>query len=69
MNTQGTRYLNPPARPRTRERPTFLAPPEPAPVHDQLVMSHGPDTRPDAQANHACLNTLAISSWIIAAGG
>jgi hypothetical protein len=41
----------------------------PQPVHDLLVMSHGPETRPDARSNHACLNSLTSRSWIIDAGG
>lgn len=70
MNTQGARYLNRHAAPRRAPiEPRFLAAPTPPPVHDLLVMSHGPGTPPDAQANHACLNTFTSSSWIIAVGG
>jgi hypothetical protein len=43
--------------------------PRPAPTHDLLVMSHGPDAKPDDRSNHACLNSFARSSRIIAAGG
>ena len=39
------------------------------PVHDLLVMSHGPETTPDDRSNHACLNILTSNSWIIEAGG
>jgi hypothetical protein len=49
--------------------PLFIDEPRPAPVHDLLVMSHGPDTKPDDRSNHACLNNLASSSWIIEEGG
>jgi hypothetical protein len=55
--------------PQTRPMPLFIVTPEPAPIHDLLVMSHGPDTKPDDRANHACLNSFARSSRIIAAGG
>ena len=41
----------------------------PAPTHDLLVMSHGPDANNDDRSNHACLNSFARSSWIISAGG
>lgn len=70
MNTYGARF-----KPRhhgrggTRHLPRFIDAPQPQPVHDLLVMSHGPETRPDDRANHACLNSLASSSWIIEAGG
>jgi len=40
-----------------------------APIHDLLVMSHGPDASRDVRLNHACLNSLASSSWIIPCGG
>jgi hypothetical protein len=49
--------------------PAFLETPHPAPVHDLLVMSHGPGTRPDDRSNHACLNSFASNSRIIEAGG
>jgi len=49
--------------------PRFIEAPDPAPIHDLLVMSHGPETKPDEHTNHACLNSLTSSSWIIAAGG
>lgn len=41
----------------------------PAPTHDLLVMSHGPDADPEARSNHACLNSFVSSSWIIPSGG
>ncbi len=49
--------------------PQFIEPARAEPVHDLLVMSHGPGTRPDDHANHACLNSFARSSWIIADAG
>jgi hypothetical protein len=49
--------------------PQFIEPTPRAPTHDLLVMSHDAGTRPDERANHACLNSLTSSSWIIAAGG
>jgi hypothetical protein len=52
-----------------RPLPRINAAQEPPPVHDLLVMSHGPDVQPDDRANHACLNSLARSSWIMSAGG
>ena len=70
MHTQGARET--PGRytlPGPRPAPQFIEPPRPAPVHDLLVMSHGPETRPADRANHACLNSFARSSRIIAAGG
>ena len=57
------------ALPGPRPTPRLEETPEHAPIHDLLVMSHGPDTRPDDRANHACLNSFARSSRIIAAGG
>jgi hypothetical protein len=39
------------------------------PTHDLLVMSHSPDAMPGDRSNHACLNSFASSSWIIASGG
>ena len=52
-----------------RQPPQPSGTPEPAPVHDLLVMSHGPDSRPDDRANHACLNSFTRSSWIMSDGG
>ena len=49
--------------------PRFIETPEPAPIHDLLVMSHGPDTTPGETANHACLNSFTSNSWIMASGG
>lgn len=70
MNTYGARYKpGQSAQDRTRPQPQFLEAPQPSPVHDLLVMSHGPGTLPGDQANHACLNSFASSSWIIAEGG
>ena len=55
--------------PGPRPAPRTIEAREPAPVHDLLVMSHGPDAKPDDRSNHACLNSFARSSRIIAAGG
>jgi hypothetical protein len=52
-----------------RQLPPFIETLEPAPVHDLLVMSHGPDARPADRSNHACLNSFTSSSWIMSAGG
>jgi len=49
--------------------PPFTDNPGPAPVHDLLVMSHGPDAQPADRSNHACLNSFTRSSWIMSAGG
>jgi hypothetical protein len=49
--------------------PRFIDAPGHQPVHDLLVMSHGPGTRPEDRSNHACLNIFTSSSWIIEAGG
>ncbi len=49
--------------------PTPPARKAPAPTHDLLVMSHGPDAGPDGRSNHACLNSFTSSSWIIPSGG
>jgi hypothetical protein len=69
MDANGARYTHGDPEPRTaRPAPRFIETPEPAPVHDLLVMSHGPDARPDDRANHACLNSLASISRIISAG-
>jgi hypothetical protein len=70
MDTNGAR--NTPGTPIPREPlplPRFPKPPPQAPVHDLLVMSHGPETTPDARSNHACLNSFTSRSWIIASGG
>ena len=64
MNTHGARYRQDPGGP----TPPFDEPPPPPPVHDLLVMSLGPEARPDDRANHACLNSLTSRSWIMAAG-
>jgi hypothetical protein len=70
MHTNGAKQDNrQPPLPQTRHVPPHMEPPEPAPIHDLLVMSHGPDTTPDDRSNHACLNSFARSSRIIAAGG
>jgi hypothetical protein len=47
------------ARPRGATKPT----------HDLLVMSHGPDAEHAGRSNHACLNSLRSSSWIMPPGG
>lgn len=49
--------------------PRFIETPEPPPVHDLLVMSHGPDAQAGDSANHACRNSFTSSSWIMSAGG
>lgn len=70
MDTNGARYKPGSRAPKgTPNMPQFIETPEPAPVHDLLVMSHGPGTQPDERSNHACLNSFTSSSWIIAAGG
>jgi hypothetical protein len=71
MNTHGARYhhtgegLPEGARP----MPRFIEPPQPAPIHDLLVMSFGPGIQPDERANHACLNSFTSNSWIMSPGG
>jgi len=57
-----------PDRPRPERAQPECHAPAPAPVHDLLVMSHGPETRPDARTNHACLNILTTRAWISSAG-
>ncbi len=52
-----------------RPLPRLDASPEAPPVHDLLVMSHGPDSQPGERSNHACLNSFTRSSWIMSAGG
>ena len=70
MDTNGAKYqpgfLDPQG---PRNFPRFTDTPEPAPIHDLLVMSHGPDAKPDERSNHACLNSFTSNSWIMAAGG
>jgi hypothetical protein len=70
MQTNGARHqpgATDPGNPRAFAR--LFGADEPQPVHDLLVMSHGPDARPDDRANHACLNSFTRSSWIMSAGG
>ncbi len=67
MNIPDASHPNSRHRPE-RARPEFLLPAAPAPVHDLLVMSHGPEIRPDDRTNHACLNILTTRSWISSAG-
>ncbi len=67
MDTQGTNQR--PGEHGPRPAPRFIDATLPPPVHDLLVMSHAPGRHPDDRANHACLNSLASSSWIIDAGG
>jgi hypothetical protein len=50
-------------------RPVRFIEPPPHPVHDLLVMSHGAGTLPAESTNHACLNSLVRSSWIMSSGG
>jgi hypothetical protein len=70
MHTHGAKQDNrQDPLPRARPMPPHTETPEPAPIHDLLVMSHGPDTTPDDRSNHACLNSFVRSSRIIAAGG
>jgi hypothetical protein len=70
MNTHGARYHHtgrglPEG---ARQMPRFIEEPQQAPVHDLLVMSHGPGTQPDERTNHACLNSFTSNSWIMASG-
>ncbi len=60
-----TRRASPANAPKTPSTPSH----GPAPVHDLLVMSHGPGATPGSPSNHACLNSFARSSWIISEGG
>jgi hypothetical protein len=69
METNGARNQPGAAAPGNARPHPRLGAEEPAPVHDLLVMSHGPDARPDDRANHACLNSFTRSSWIMSAGG
>ena len=64
--TQGPGHRAPDSE---RPLPPFTDNPGPAPVHDLLVMSHGPDAQPADRSNHACLNSFTRSSWIMSAGG
>jgi hypothetical protein len=70
MHTNGARH-RPGQDSRYNERllPPFIETPEPPPVHDLLVMSHGPGSLPDDRSNHACLNSFTSSSWIMSDGG
>jgi hypothetical protein len=68
MNTNGPREYA--GEPRSGlSHPTARAHHAPAPTHDLLVMSHGPDANPEGRSNHACLNSFVSSSWIIPSGG
>jgi hypothetical protein len=70
MNTNGARYKPGQTDPgNARPMPRFIETPEPAPVHDLLVMSHGPEAVAGDSANHACRNSFTSSSWIMSAGG
>jgi hypothetical protein len=70
MHTNGARYKpGQNAQDNPRQLPGFIETPEPIPVHDLLVMSHGPEARPGDGSNHACLNSFTSSSWIMSAGG
>jgi hypothetical protein len=70
METNGARHKPGHLAPEIRRlMPLFTETQEPSPVHDLLVMSHGPDAKPDDRANHACLNSFTSSSWIMSAGG
>ena len=70
MNNIGaTQGPGPRAPDNERRLPPFIEKAEPPPVHDLLVMSHGPDARPADRSNHACLNSFTSSSWIMSAGG
>jgi hypothetical protein len=51
-----------------RRPPRFIETPEPSPVHDLLVMSHGPEALQGDRSNHACLNSFTTRSWIMAEG-
>jgi hypothetical protein len=70
METNGARHQPGGAAPgNARPQPRLFGDDDPQPVHDLLVMSHGPEARPDDRANHACLNSFTRSSWIMSAGG
>ena len=70
MNTHGASKENRPhTNAATGRMPRFIETHRPERVHDLLVMSHGPGTKPDERGNHACLNSFASNSWIIAEGG
>jgi hypothetical protein len=70
MNTNGARYKPGRTDPENpRPMPRFIETREPYPVHDLLVMSHGPDVAAADSANHACRNSFTSSSWIMSAGG
>jgi hypothetical protein len=70
MDTTGARHkTGPHDTGNARPFPRFIETREPSPVHDLLVMSHGPESKPDDRANHACLNSFTRSSWIMSAGG
>jgi hypothetical protein len=70
MNTNGARHRRGHHAPdHERQPPRFIETPDPSPVHDLLVMSHGPESQPDDRSNHACLNSFTSSSWIMSEGG
>jgi hypothetical protein len=70
MHTNGARHRPGPESPGNERRmPPLSGTTEPSPVHDLLVMSHGPDAEPGERSNHACLNSFTRSSWIMSAGG
>jgi hypothetical protein len=70
METNGARQQPGATAPgNARTMPRHFEADEAAPVHDLLVMSHGPDAPPGDRANHACLNSFTRSSWIMSAGG
>jgi hypothetical protein len=68
MNNEGAREI--PGGTREGPDPDQKRPDgAPAPTHDLLVMSLGPEVGLDVRSNHACLNSLRSSSWIIPSGG
>ncbi len=70
MNTNGARNRTGPRAPdNKRLLPLPTESSDPSPVHDLLVMSHGPESRPADRSNHACLNSFRSSTWIMSAGG
>jgi hypothetical protein len=70
MNNIGAKQGPQRRAPDNGRRPSpSLETPGPSPVHDLLVMSHGPDARQGDRSNHACLNSFTRSSWIMSAGG